>query len=153
MNRTQRIGAAFAIESTCQFFGEALPQAIPTLWEFMFDILAQINENHMKTLIQSKIEPEETNKVLSSLQLLEVASPFLHEELYTQLFGALSKLCLLIQHPFKAVRHMASRCLATVASINAKEVMGLVIRDLIPLLGQIESSINREGAIEAITCY
>jgi TATA-binding protein-associated factor len=31
-------------------------------------------------------------------------------------------------------------------------VMRLVIDDLIPLLSQIESSINREGSIEAITC-
>lgn len=118
----------------------------------MFDVLMKVDERLIQKLIREKIDPEESNTILTSLQLLEVSSPHLHKNLHELLFSALSKFCLLIQHPLKAIRHMASRCLATLASINAKLVMVLVINELIPLLSQIESSINREGAIEAITC-
>lgn len=152
MNKTQRIGAAFAVESICRYFGESLPKAIPTLWELMFDVIMKVDEQSIQSLIQNKIDQEETNNVLISLQLLEVSSPHLHGNLHNLLFETLPKLCLLIQHPLKAIRHMASRCLATLASINAQRVMVLVMNELIPLLSQIESSINREGAIEAITC-
>lgn len=151
-NKTQRIGASFAIESICQFFGESLPHAIPTVWQLMFEVLAKIDQSFIQRLTLSSIEQDETNDIITSLQLLELSSPHLHIALHTQLFDKLPKLCLLVQHPFKAVRHMASRCLATLAVINSKMVMRLVIDDLIPLLSQIESSINREGAIEAITC-
>ena len=152
MNKTQRIGAAFAIESICQFFGESLPQAVPTLWQMMFDVIMKIDNNLIQTLTREKIEQEEANNIMTSLQLFEISSPHLHVNLHERMFETLSKLCLLIQHPLKAIRHMASRCVATMALIDVKRVMRMVINDLIPLLSQIESSINREGAAEAITC-
>lgn len=106
----------------------------------------------MQRLTRDKIDQEETNNILTALQLLEVTSPHLHESLHKSIFDALPKICLLLQHPLKAVRHMAARCFGTLANINSQLVMVLVINELIPILSQIESSINREGAIEAITC-
>lgn len=151
MNKIQRIGATFCIESICQFFGDSLPRALPTLWQLMFDIM-KIEPSWITRLTREKIEQEETNNIMTSLQLLEVSAPYLHEKLHEPLFDVLPKLCLLLQHPLKAIRHMASRCLAILSSINSQRVMVLVINDLIPLLSQIESSINREGAAETITC-
>lgn len=152
VNKTQRIGASFAIESSCQFFGDSLPHALPALWQLMFDVLEKVDQEFIQRLTQTLISQEETSDIVTALQLIELASPHLHVALHKKLFATLPKLCLLVQHPFKAVRHMAARCLATIALIDTKAVMRLVIEDLIPLLSQIESSINREGAIEAITC-
>lgn len=152
INRTQRIGASFAVQSACEFFGESLPKAVSTLWELMFDVIMKIDAAYIQRLTLEKIPEDETNNIMISLQLLEIAAPHLHKDLHKLLFESLPKLCLLIQHPLKAVRHMASRCLATLSLIDSKRVMLLVINDLIPLLSQIESSINREGAIETITC-
>lgn len=152
MNKTQRIGASFAIESICRFFGESLQEAVPTLWELMFDVIMKVDERYIQQIIREKCDQEETNNVMTSLQLLEVSAPHFHVNLHNLLFEVLPKLCLLIQHPLKAVRHMASRCLGTLASIDAKRVMTMVIEQLIPLLSQIESSINREGASESVTC-
>lgn len=118
----------------------------------MFDVIMKIDNSFIQTLTREKIEQEEANNILTSLQLFEISSPHLHNNLHGRLFEALPKLCLLIQHPLKAIRHMASRCVATLALIDAKQVMTMVISDLIPLLSQIESSINREGAAETITC-
>lgn len=152
LNKIQRSGATFAIESACKFFGATLREKIPTLWELMFNTLSKIDEKYIKQLTCQLIPQDETNNILISLQLIEIASPHLHNDLHKELFGSLTKLCLLIQHPLKAIRHMASRCLATFASIDSQTVMIFVIDSLIPLLGQIENPINREGAVEAITC-
>lgn len=152
INKIQRIGASFAIESICRFFGESLRESVPMLWEMMFGVLMKVDEQLIQKMTREKIDREDSNKILTSLQLLEVSSAHLHRNLHDFLFTTLSKLCLLIQHPLKAIRHMSSRCLAILASINAKYVMVLVMNQLIPLLSQIESSINREGSIEAITC-
>lgn len=118
----------------------------------IFDVLEKIDEQHIQRFTKEKIEQEEAISIMTSLQLLEISSTHFHADLHQKLFDSLLKLCLLIQHPFKAIRHMSARCLATLALINSKDVMVLVMNELIPLLSQIESSINREGAIEAITC-
>ena len=151
MNKIQRIGATFAVESICKFFGESLPQALPTLWQLLLDI-KKIDAAFIARITKEKIDLDETNNIITSLQLLEVAAPYLHDKLHPSLFEILPKLFLLIQHPLKAVRHMTARCLATIASINSQRVMELAINELIPLLSQIESSINREGAAETISC-
>lgn len=47
---------------------------------------------------------------------------------------------------------MSSRCLATLATIDASSVMSLIIDDCLPQLQVIENVIYRQGAIEAIGC-
>lgn len=118
----------------------------------MFSTFSKIDQQYIRDLSCQLIPLEETTNILISLQLIEVASPHLHKDLHKELFASLTKLCLLIQHPLKSIRHMAARCLATFASIDSQSVMVFVIDSLIPLLGQIEKPIHREGAIEAITC-
>uniref|UniRef100_T1DQA4 Putative helicase 89b n=1 Tax=Anopheles aquasalis TaxID=42839 RepID=T1DQA4_ANOAQ len=89
---------------------------------------------------------------MTSLQLLEVAAPFIDTSLHRNLFELLPKLCLLLRHPLKAIRHMVGRCLATLASVDAGTVMTLVINEVVPLLSCIENVIKRQGAAEAIAC-
>lgn len=152
MQKIQRSGATFAIESACKFFGASLRIKVPTLWDLMFNAVMKIDETYIRQIMCQIIPSEETNNILISLQLIEIASPHLHIDLHGEVFKCLPKLCLLIQHPLKAIRHMAARCLATLSLIDTQNVMLTVINSLIPLLGQIENPINREGAIEAITC-
>lgn len=151
-NRIQRIGATFAVESICRFFGENLSSAIPTLWKAIFDVLTNVNEDYIIKVKSEKIDIEETNNIMTALQVLEISSPCFHKNLNETLMNSLSKLCLLIQHPLKAIRHMAARCLATFSLINTQKVMVVIIEELIPLLSQVENPMNREGAIESITC-
>lgn len=126
-------------------------EKVPTLWELMFNTLTTIDEQYIKQISRQLIPQDETNNILISLQLLEIVSLHLHKDLHAELFNSLTKLCFLVQHPLKAIRHMAARCLAAFASIDAQSVMVFVINFLIPLLNQIENPINREGAIEAMT--
>lgn len=136
----------------CKFFGASLNEKLPTLWELMFSTLTKVDETYIQQISKQLIPQDETNNILVSLQLIEIASAHLHKDLHQSLFGCLTKLCHLIQHPMKAIRHMSARCLATFAAIDAQSVMVFVINSLIPLLSQIEKPINREGAIEAISC-
>ncbi len=152
MQKIQRTGATFAIESACKFFKSLLREKVPTLWELMFYAVMKVDEQYIKQSLSRILPSEETNNILISLQIIEIASPHLHADLNEEAFRCLPKLCLLIQHPLKAIRHMAARCLATLSLIDTQNVMVTIINDLLPLLGQIENPINREGAIEAVTC-
>jgi TATA-binding protein-associated factor len=152
MQKIQRNGAMFAFESICCFFNASLRDRMPTLWELMFSSIMKIDEQYIVQMRNQIIPPDETNNILTSLQLIEIALEHLHKDLHEEVFNCLPKICLLIQHPMKAIRHIASRCLATFASVDAQKVMVMVINHLIPLMTQIENPINRQGAIEAISC-
>jgi TATA-binding protein-associated factor len=152
MQKIQRSGATFSIESACKFFGSSLRIKVPTLYELMFNAVMKIDETYIRQILRQIVPSEETNNILISLQLIEIALPHLHIDLHAEAFKCLPKLCLLIQHPLKAIRHMAARCVATLSLIDTQNVILMVINSLIPLLGQIENPINREGAIETMTC-
>lgn len=152
LNKIQRIGATFAIESICQHFEDQLPQKIPIIWELMFDKITKIDENYIQKLADEVISASDTNSFLLSLQLIEVAAPVLNKKLHADLFVLLPKLCILLKHPFSAVRHMASRCVATLAQIDPPRVMTVVINEVVPMLSMIENIVNREGSAEVIAC-
>lgn len=136
----------------CEFFKDSFPEKLPTLWQLMFNDIQKIDSIYIQRLTREIIQFEETSNILTSLQLIEITAPHLNEKLHKSLFELLPKMCLLIQHPLKVIRHMAARCLAAFAGMNDQLVMIQVINELIPLLSQIENPVNREGAAEAITC-
>uniref|UniRef100_A0A182N4Z9 TATA-binding protein-associated factor 172 n=1 Tax=Anopheles dirus TaxID=7168 RepID=A0A182N4Z9_9DIPT len=151
--RTQRLGATAAITTICAQFGANLPEKLPIVWQLLLDKLhSRVDEPYVDQLALDVIAQDETNDFMTSLQLLEIAAPFLDRTLHGQLFELLPKLCLLLRHPLKGVRHMVGRCLATLAAVDAATVMTLVINDVVPLLSCIESVIKRQGAAEAVTC-
>ncbi|KFB40634.1 hypothetical protein ZHAS_00008156 [Anopheles sinensis] len=151
--RTQRLGATAAITTICAQFKASLPQRLPILWQLLLDKLqTRVDETYVDRLALDVIAQDDTNDFMTSLQLLEVAAPFLDASLHAELFKLLPKLCLLLRHPLKAVRHMVGRCLGTLASVDAATVMTMVINDVVPLLSCIESVIKRQGSAEAIAC-
>lgn len=50
------------------------------------------------------------------------------------------------------IRHMTSRCLATLALMNSSRVMDLIVKETLVQLQAIENVIYRQGAVEAISC-
>nr|CAD7432737.1 unnamed protein product [Timema monikensis] len=69
-----------------------------------------------------------------------------------QVLQYLPRMCLLLTHPYRAVRHMAARCLGALAALSSVPVMTHVVDQVLPLLGTIDSDINRQGAVEALAC-
>lgn len=98
------------------------------------------------------INQEETNNLITSLQLIEIACGHIHQSCLDKLFVILPKLCILLGHPFKVVRHMTARCLGALAYIKISLVMDMVIDKIIPFLGSIETILHRQGGVEAVAC-
>lgn len=95
----------------------------------------------------------EAEQLVWALQVLEVTAPCVHHSLQEELMDlSLLRLCVLLSHPYRAVRHLASRCLAVFAKMNSVKVMELVVVKVLPLLGAIDCEIDRQGAVEAIAC-
>lgn len=151
--RTQRLGATHAITTICSYFKQNLPEKLPVLWQMMTEkIITKVDESYIDRLSRQIVNQEDTNDFMTSLQLIEIASRHIDQALHDQLFQLLPKLCLLLRHPLKSIRHMVGRCLATLAVVNSQVVMTMVINDIVPMLSSIENVVKRQGAAEAIAC-
>nr|CAD7262320.1 unnamed protein product [Timema shepardi] len=156
LNKIQRRGAAFALTAIAAHFASNLHCRLPKLWEVMIVQLSEavdfatFGESSDPTLLVNNDQGAED--LVSSLQVLEVTCPALHSDLLGQVLQYLPRMCLLLTHPYRAVRHMAARCLGALAALSSVPVMTHVVDQVLPLLGTIDSDINRQGAVEALAC-
>ncbi|XP_015435871.1 PREDICTED: TATA-binding protein-associated factor 172 [Dufourea novaeangliae] len=160
--RTRRRGATFALTAIATHFGDQLPIRLPHLWEL---ILPNILREEEKISGRENTQ-EEVNQLIFGLQVLEVMAPSLDKALLPPVLKCLSCLCKLLAHPYKAVRHMASRCISVLARLDTEKVIIHITRSVIPLLevtggeklysttvtapSEIDSV--RQGAAEALVC-
>lgn len=92
---------------------------MPHLWEL---ILPSILREEDK-ITGGKNTQEEVNQLIFALQVLEIMAPSLDKALLPPALECLSCLCKLLAHPYKAVRHMASRCIAVLATLDTEKVI------------------------------
>lgn len=160
-NRIQRMGASCAISKICLGFKMNIFSKIPIFQQILFAKIEQFINNYpnMELLSDVPLDLAQTNDIITSLQLIEIAAPhFLHfgcdtsakDEVLKRLFELLPHFRVLITHPLKAVRHMVARCISALAAADLVRTMHFVLDVLLGMLVNIENVIQRQGAIEAI---
>lgn len=127
-NRIQRRGATLAFTEIVSYFGSELPTKLPKMWSLMVGQLTTavdpLNFNAEALLNRD----DHAELLLWTLQVLEVCAPYIHEDLKGNLFETcLKRFCVLLSHPYKAIRHLSSRCLAVFAKIDSVPVMELIV--------------------------
>ncbi|KAF7995444.1 hypothetical protein HCN44_006551 [Aphidius gifuensis] len=167
-SRTRRRGATYALKLITKLIGANIPNKLPSLWNII------IKNNYDDDNDNDNIE--KINNLIFGLQVFEIISTSLDETLLLPLLDCLPNLCKLLSHKYKAVRHMASRCISTLAVLNTNVTMDYVVKLISPYL---ETNINdkiinnnnsnsnnnnlninspnlhdvcRQGAAEALTC-
>lgn len=151
INLIQRRGATLALEAITKRFGQNLPAAVPTLWQAVVgDLLEKVNPGTIWTN-NMEYKTNDIEHLIGILQVLEITCPSIDKSLLPQIFQCLNHLVCLLSHPFSAIRHMASRCLAQLASIEPNIVMDVVIEHVIPMLSAVNDDTKRRGSIEAVT--
>ncbi|KAK9885123.1 hypothetical protein WA026_010638 [Henosepilachna vigintioctopunctata] len=153
LNRTQRKGATAALTAITSYFGSELPQKLPKLWEL---IIGQLVEKVNPATFDPNTcndKDDEAEKLVWALQVLEVTSPSVHISLLDELrTKSLERLCLVLSHPYRSVRHLAARCLGTFAKLDSVRVMEMVNAKILPKMESTDSDIDRQGAVEAVAC-
>ncbi|KAF7266582.1 hypothetical protein GWI33_020089 [Rhynchophorus ferrugineus] len=151
LNKIQRRGVSLALTKIASYFGAELPQKLPKFWELIVGQL--VNTIDPDNFNPSRNQPKEAEQLVWDLQILEVTTPSVHSSLREQLMDLmLLRLCVLLSHPYRAVRHLAARCLAVFAKLNSVRVMELVVSKILPKLEATDCDTDRQGAVEAITC-
>lgn len=107
-NRIQRIGAQFAVQAICTYFGADLIEKVPIFWSLIKDTI-KITDDDICAFYavgnsQKAVNFDQANEIILSLQLIECAAVAIHSSLSDNMLELLPKLNLLLKHPLKAVR-------------------------------------------------
>ncbi|XP_015610317.1 TATA-binding protein-associated factor 172 [Cephus cinctus] len=163
--RTRRRGATLALTAIATLLGAQLPTRLPHLWELLFPTVLRKSGADKDDTSREDCQ-DEANQLVFGLQVLEIVTPSLHGTLLPPALECLPRLCALLAHPYKAVRHMSARCIAVLATLETEQTMAHVVRSVIPLLetssakdsgsstiaAPNEVDARRQGAAEALTC-
>uniref|UniRef100_A0A8D8QXG5 TATA-binding protein-associated factor 172 n=1 Tax=Cacopsylla melanoneura TaxID=428564 RepID=A0A8D8QXG5_9HEMI len=148
--KNQCRGASLALTAIVTHFGESLPDKLGKLWEM---VTSQLINAVNKECFDGKLvvgDIEAARNLVVCLQVFEVIAPSVHPNLLTTLVSLQPRLCLLLSHPYRAVRHMSSRCLAVLATLRPNTVMTSVLLEVVPLLAPSNGDTVRQGAVEAL---
>lgn len=118
--RTRRRGATLALSAVTKLLGAQLSSRLPRLWDLMLPPVLQNCTRDEYSYWQER--QDEASQLVSSLQVLEIVMPSLDSSLQPPVMNCLPRLCTLLKHPYKAVRHMSARCIAVLAILRTDEV-------------------------------
>nr|XP_028585647.1 TATA-binding protein-associated factor 172 isoform X3 [Podarcis muralis] len=149
----QRRGAEFALSTIAKHFGCEMAVGLPHLWDTMVGSLRNsidIDNFDRKVLLEKGDGPAQ--ELVNSLQVFETTAASMDAQLHPLLIQHLPYLCMCLQHPTTAVRHMAARCVGVMSKVATLETMHIFLEKILPWLGAIDDSTKQEGAIEALAC-
>lgn len=137
-------GASMALIEATKLFGQHLPDRLTCLWNYLMQDIGSCDA--------TVTDPENCQKIIQSLQVLETIGSHVHHELHSHLQKLLTPLTLLLQSCFPQIRHMASRCFAVLGTVITKETMHCLLGPVLDMLTSKDNETLRKGAVEAITC-
>ncbi|XP_030934313.1 TATA-binding protein-associated factor BTAF1 isoform X1 [Quercus lobata] len=146
-----RRGSELALRHICEKFGASLFERLPKLWDCLTEVLKPSNtegvspadENQVMLAIESIKDPQ---ILINNIQVVRSIAPMLNEVLKPKLLTLLPSIFKCVCHSHIAVRLAASRCITSMAKSMTKDVMGAVIKNAIPMLGDMTSVHTRQGA-------
>lgn len=107
-NRIQRIGAQFAVQAICTYFGKDLIEKVPVFWNLITDTIKvtddDINAFYATGDSRKPVNFDQANELILCLQLIECTAVAIHPSLSDKLLELLPQLNLLLKHPLKSVR-------------------------------------------------
>ncbi|KAJ3196679.1 btaf1 RNA polymerase II, B-TFIID transcription factor-associated, 170kDa [Irineochytrium annulatum] len=151
-------GADYAIGDICRRFGANVFMKVPKLWDM---ITVGVTEFSVEELSSSgkldpaaercKNEPAFAQTVVDALLTFKTVGPSIDTSLHPQLCGLLRPICRILRTPLAIVRHAASHAIASIAAVCTVQTMQALVENVIPLLGDSSSRVNRQGAAECVS--
>lgn len=146
-----RRGSELALIQLCKRFGASLFDKLPKLWDCLTEVLRPANLEGMtpedKRQIMIAIESIKDPQILiNNIQVVRSITPMLDDTLKLKLITLLPWIFKCVCHSHVAVRLAAARCITSMAKSMTVIVMGLVLENAIPMLGDLASIHARQGA-------
>lgn len=151
-SKIHRIGSTHTILEACKRFKGDLFVKLPILKKIIQENIENILNvaSDINALQSINSENDLNNDLMTSLQLIEILVPVIHESLHEEIFNLLPKLVILIGHPYKSVRYLVAKCFANIAVINDSVTLNFVVKHVLSMIDIVENVIVRQGSIETI---
>lgn len=158
----QHRGGAIAIREIAAHFGATLPTRLGCLWQKATAIMAQIHVPGAVVPAEgAAVDPAAAQALVDEMQLLETLIPALEPSLVPAILQAVpaagrpalpEQIFAALRYPCAAVRFQAAQLLGAMVCTPAAKVavMHSIVQHLLPLLGDAASTLNRQGAAEAV---
>ncbi|XP_050367441.1 TATA-binding protein-associated factor BTAF1 [Argentina anserina] len=146
-----RRGSELALRHLCMKFGNSLFDKLPKLWDCLTEVLKpsgneSLNLENEVIIIQAMESVRDPQLLINNIQVVRSIAPLLNEDLKPKLLTLLPYIFNCVRHSHLAVRLASSRCIASMARSMTIPVMGAVIENAIPMLGDATSVNARQGA-------
>ncbi|KAM2056088.1 hypothetical protein TB2_028253 [Malus domestica] len=146
-----RRGSELALRHLCVRFGASLFDKLPKLWDCLTEVLKPssiepLNPADEKKITQTLESVKDPQILINNIQVVRSIAPMLNEDLKPKLLTLLPYIFKCVHHSHVAVRLASSRCITTMAKSMEMHVMGAVIENVIPMLGDMTSVDARQGA-------
>ncbi|KAI3756166.1 hypothetical protein L1987_55982 [Smallanthus sonchifolius] len=141
-----RRGSEFALKHLCTKFGPSLFEKLPKLWDCLTEILKPVTPGDERNISQITDSVKDPQILINNIQVVRSIGSLLDETLRTQLMTLLPCIFNCVRHSHVAVRLAASRCITSMAKSMTVNIMGPIIENVIPMLGDMTSVNARQGA-------
>lgn len=140
-------GAGLALRATIEEMGPDVLDRLPRLWEAM------------SAPLQTKLAPSRSGDVpakgdvqgiVDALTVIQTTAGSLPSVVKDRVVTLLPLVVRAISSDFAVLRYNASRCLSILGECWPADVMRLLVNEVVPMLGDVKSTVRRQGAIEAI---
>ncbi|PWN20339.1 hypothetical protein BCV69DRAFT_270773 [Microstroma glucosiphilum] len=145
-----RRGAEMTLQEMADRFGKDLFDLAPALWEGMTATLIEVFSGQDGDALLGA-SAEKGQGVLDGCTLIEAVSIHLTQDHQGRLDSLLPVLSAALCSSFAVVRSAAAKCLSSLADSMTQSTMIHIVRDVLPVLGDVKSLTNRQGAIELLS--
>ncbi|RUP50793.1 hypothetical protein BC936DRAFT_137667 [Jimgerdemannia flammicorona] len=151
-------GAETALKEFCTRFGERLLEVLPKLWECLSAKIEEVFGKNVKggamgvkaadRIVEADLAVGQ--EVVDAMIVVMTVVPFLNKALWKQVIDILPNITKALQSRYAVIRSVAARCLAIICSVITVEGMQSVIDKVLPLLGDTQHVVHRQGAAEMV---
>lgn len=146
-----RRGSELALKYLCMKFGGSLFDKLPKIWHCLVEVLKPCNLEGLtpedeKLIDQSINSVNDPQLLINNIQVVRSIAPPLEVTLRQKLLTLLPCIFRCVRHSHIAVRLAASRCITAMAKSMTLDVMGPLIENAVPMLGDMSSVHARQGA-------
>ncbi|KAL2520126.1 TATA-binding protein-associated factor BTAF1 [Forsythia ovata] len=138
-------------------FGGSLFEKLPKIWNCLAEFLKPctiegLNAEDEKLIDQAIESIRDPQILINNIQVVRSIAILLDETLRPKLLTLLPCIFRCVRHSHIAVRLSTSRCITAIAKSMALDVMGAVIENAVPMLGDMTYVHGRQGARCLLVC-
>ncbi|KAL2553660.1 TATA-binding protein-associated factor BTAF1 [Forsythia ovata] len=138
-------------------FGGSLFEKLPKIWNCLAEFVKPctiegLNAEDEKLIDQAIESIRDPQILINNIQVVRSIAILLDETLRPKLLTLLPYIFRCVRHSHTAVRLSTSKCITAIAKSMALDVMGAVIENAVPMLGDMTSVHGRQGAGCLLVC-